>query len=92
MNTNRIQINDISLRFAIEAVEDNNKINDGAWANWDDAEHVCDVYGIELDAESSAVINRAIQSNGTSLAADMQAVELSMFGQNFAGSFWDRAE
>ena len=81
-------IDDKALRQAIEAVEENNRINDGMWTGWDDAAHVAETYGIELDEQGEKIINRAIASNGESLAVDLPAVELAVWGQNFFGSFW----
>ena len=84
------ELNDKALRQAIEGVEDNNRINDGSWSDWEDARHVAETYGVELCSEGAQVIERAIASNGASLAEDLPAVELAVQGQNFAGSFWDR--
>ena len=81
-------IDDKALRQAIEAVEENNRINEGMWLGWDDAAHVAETYGIELDEQGEKIINRAIASNGESLAVDIPAVELAVWGQNFFGSFW----
>lgn len=85
-------INDKALRAAIEAVEDNNNINDGSWSDWQDAAHIEETYEVEMCDEGKAVIERAIKSNGKSLVTDLPAVELAVWGQNFSGSFWDRAE
>ena len=79
-----------SLRQAIEGVEDNNRINSGSWSDWEDAQHVADTYGVQLCGEGAQVIERAIASNGAYLAEDLPAVELAVWGQNFAGSFWSR--
>ena len=84
------ELNDKALRQAIEGVEDNNRINDGHWSDWDDAQHIEETYGVDLCEEGAQVIERAIASNGASLAEDLPAVELAVWGQNFAGSFWDR--
>ena len=83
-------IDDKALRQAIEAVEENNQINDGMWIGWDDAAHVAETYGIELDEQGEKIINRAIASNGESLTVDLPAVERAVWGQNFFGSFWNR--
>ena len=83
-------IDDKALRQAIEAVEENNHINDGMWIGWDDAAHVAETYGIELDEQGEKIINRAIASNGESLTVDLPAVERAVCGQNFFGSFWNR--
>lgn len=85
------EINATALRAAIEGVEDNNRINDAAWSDFDDAAHVAETYDAELCATGSAIIDRAIASNGQSLATDLPAVERAVWGQNFSGSFWDRA-
>ena len=83
-------IDDKALRQAIEAVEENNRINEGMWLGWDDAAHVAETYGIELDEQGEKIINRAIASNGESLTVDLPAVERAVWGQNFFGSFWNR--
>ena len=83
-------IDDKALRQAIEAVEENNLINDGMWLGWDDAAHVAETYGIELDEQGEKIISRAIASNGESLTVDLPAVERAVWGQNFFGSFWNR--
>ena len=86
----KANIDDKALRQAIEAVEENNLINDGMWLGWDDAAHVAETYGIELDEQGEKIINRAIASNGESLTVDLPAVERAVWGQNFFGSFWNR--
>ena len=86
----KANINYAALREAIEAVEENNRINDGMWIGWDDASHVAETYGIELDEQGAKIINRAIESNGESLTVDLPAVERAVWGQNFFGSFWNR--
>ena len=84
----KANINYAALREAIEAIEENNSINDSTWLAWDDAAHVAETYSIELDEQGAKIINRAIASNGESLAVDLPAVELAVWGQNFFGSFW----
>ena len=83
-------IDDKALRQAIEAVEENNLINESMWLAWDDAAHVAETYSIELDEQGAKIINRAIASNGESLTVDLPAVERAVWGQNFFGSFWNR--
>ena len=87
------RVDDEALRAAIEGVEDNNRINDASWSDWDDASHICETYGIEgLGDLEHAILNRAIESRGESLRVDLPMVERLVWGQNFAGSWWDRAE
>lgn len=83
-------INTDALRSAIEAVEDNNRINGGSWSSWDGASHVEEAYGVDLCREGKAVIQRAIETDGRSLLEDLPAVELAAWGQNFSGSFWSQ--
>ena len=79
-------INEDALRAAIEAVDENNDINDGKWSNWEGAFDIEGVYGIELCDEGRAIIERAIESNGASLVVDLPAVERAVWGQNFSGA------
>ena len=87
------RVNDEGLRAAIEGVEDNNRINDASWSDWDDASHICETYGIEgMGDLEHAILNRAIASQGESLNADLPMIERIVWGQNFSGSWWNRAE
>ena len=84
------ELNAEALRQAIDGVEDNSHINDGRWSDWDNARHVAETYGVELCEEGVQIIERAIANSGKSLKIDLPAAELAVWGQNFAGSFWDR--
>lgn len=80
----------------VEAVKDNNSVNDGSWKDWADLQHIEDVYGPLDDEdvtreEADRVMSSAIASNGQSLKTDLSAIELRIKGQNFAGSRWERA-
>ncbi len=79
-----------ALKQAVQSVEDNNRTNEASWSDWDDARHVAEAYGLELDAEGAQIIDRAIATNGASLVDDLPAVELAVWGQSFADSFWCR--
>lgn len=87
------RVDDEGLRAAIDGVEDDIRTNAASWADWDDSSHICEVYGIDgLGDLEHAILNRAIESRGRSLKADLPMVERLVWGQNFAGSWWDRAE
>jgi len=87
------RVDDEGLRAAIEGVEDNIRTNAASWSDWDDASHICEVYGIEdLGDLERAILDRAIESRGESLNTDLPMVERLVWGQNFAGSWWNRAE
>jgi len=86
-----------TFRNMIEAVEENNSINDGEWADWGDMADIEAVYGDLQDEEVSrqeaeAVISAAIASNGKTLADDLCKIGRKIYGQEFSGpSFWFRA-
>lgn len=79
-----------ALRNAVEGVEGNNKQNGGNWSDWDDAAHVGEVYEVELCDIGKSVVQRAIESNGVTLAADLRAVHLAVWGVEFSGGWWCR--
>jgi hypothetical protein len=84
------EINSEALKSAISAVEENNKDNDAGWSDWEGAVDVADVYQVELCPQGLRIVQRAIDSNGESLKVDLPAVQKAVWGQVFAGSFWDR--
>lgn len=85
-------INTEALQQIIELIEQNNRSNGVCWADWFGGVDPEEAFEIELCDQGSEIIWRAIKSNGESLKADLPAVELAVWGQNFAGSFWDRAD
>lgn len=75
----------------IKAVEENNAINGASWADWQDADHILSTYEIDgADQSSVEILNRAIATNGRSLAEDLPEAERHAFGQNFHGSVAQR--
>lgn len=85
-----------TFRQLVEAVEDNNRVNGGEWANWSGLDHTEEVYG-KLDDEDITreqaidAFDRMIASNGDDVPAVLRALELSTMGQNFSGGWWDRS-
>jgi hypothetical protein len=84
-----------TFRGLIEGVEENNRINDGRWVEWKELAHVEGAYGDLGDEdvsreEAEGIIGRAIASDGATLANDLRVIELRVWGQNFAGSWWNR--
>jgi hypothetical protein len=87
-----------TLKSIIEGAEDNNSTSEGQWKDWPDEFEILNVYaadGIDDDEyateeEIREILSRAIETNGESLERDLPAYELKVWGQNFAGSFWDR--
>ena len=78
----------------LESIEDNNKINDSQWADWDDAEHAISVYGVnftgECDeterAETVRALNRIIRSNGVDYEPAVADWNRAVWGQDFAAN------
>lgn len=78
-----------ALQGLVEAIEDNNRINDAKWSDWFDANAAADLYTIEIDDNIAAIIDRAIKSNGISLPRDLRAAEHNEFGRHFSGGgYW----
>jgi hypothetical protein len=85
----------ITFKQLVDAIEENNRINDGKWADWSGFLAVLEVYGEYSDSEISRedaqhIIESAIASDGEALANDLRALEMKVMGQNFAGGWWDR--
>lgn len=75
-----------NLIEAVKAVNENNEMNGARWADWSGADHVAEVYGIELRDDEAEIIDRAIETDGASLLADLMRAERIEYGQNFFGS------
>ena len=57
-----------ALKEAIQAVEENNRINDAQWSDWQDATDIREVYEIKhLSKRDIATLEEAINTNGKSL-------------------------
>ena len=58
-----------TLRTLVEAIEENNSMNDGSWSDWEDSYHVQDVYGeleynnIELNRIAHHFLNALIKTS-----------------------------
>ena len=97
----------LTLRSLIEAVEDNNRINDARWSDWGDAGDIVDTYnpdGIlagdgwanfadeDVSAKEAAeILSRAIASNGRSLAAELEQLAVRVWGEGIGCWYSDKA-
>lgn len=72
-----------TLKAAVLAADENRKINDGAWSSWGSGSDILETYELGYDSDVAEILDRAIQSNGKSLPADLRAAELKELGQNF---------
>jgi hypothetical protein len=71
-----------NLENAIQAVEDDNSVNNGSWNSWENANQIANVYELNLDNEDAAYLNKFIS---------LDHCPLNKAGQcnfNVDGSFW----
>lgn len=76
---------DRDFKYYVDAVLDNNKINDGQWSDWHDATDIFDVYG---EPESNRamlmrMLNYSIYTNGECVQAMLEFESYLMFGVVF---------
>ena len=83
---------DVSLlKTCVRAVDENNRVNGAHWSDWCDGLHVVEAYGEGDECEDVLwVLDRAVETNGSSLKEDLPMIERKVKGQNFSGSFYDR--
>jgi hypothetical protein len=76
----------------IDAVEENNRINDGKWSDWENAAHIQEVYGAlsyDEDIQIKAIekmLNFLIKSNGEDVNLFIDLVDHYDYGIMFARS------
>lgn len=68
-----VEMNLEALKLACEAVEDNNRSNDAQWSDWQHVMDIKEVYGFDVCEYGEQVLERAIESNGASVEADLEA-------------------
>ncbi len=70
----------------VDAVRENNRMNNARWKDWDDAKHIQDVYG-ELKDENKAVeeafLNALIRDDGKNIVIYLEAIDCLDFGYPF---------
>lgn len=73
-----------TFRTLVNAILENNRINQGKWSDWEDAKHIQRVYGaIKKDkmlAMHEAMLNEAISSDGLHLQAYLDLIEIMDYG------------
>ena len=73
-----------SLKTLVLAVEENNVFNDAKWSDWSDAGHIAETYEeTDISDEEAQILNRAIESNGLTIEADMSAAHKVEHGVEF---------
>jgi hypothetical protein len=72
------------LREAIGAVEENNRITNTRWSDWDNARDIIEAYELEASTELEDILSIAISNNGGSIYEDYRRVEKRDYGQNFS--------
>lgn len=83
------------FRDAIEAVEENNRINDGKWSDWEDLAHIVDTYDLEYTADAIAMATQAfiaalIRDNGEHLSLYQQCIDCLEYGYPFARNVYHK--
>ena len=72
----------------VKAVQENNRINGGQWKDWEDADHIQEVYG-KLESLgyyhiSRIFLNSLIENNGEGLETYLDCLDFISKGQVFA--------
>jgi hypothetical protein len=73
-----------TFRSLVVAIEENNRINDAKWSDWENAKYVQSVYG-EISDEykevAEAFIDALIRDNGENLSIYQEAYDCLLYGQ-----------
>jgi len=75
----------------VAAVEENNRINEGQWKNWESISHICEIYNIAREKRSeyygtcALFINSLCRDNGENLHVYRDAMDCLEYGQCFSG-------
>lgn len=73
----------------VKAVEENNKMNDAKWSDFECVEHLIDVYG-DLEEEfkdvSKVFLNSLISNNGDNAHVYIDAMDCLVYGHTFANN------
>lgn len=86
-----LSIDDDLLYHCVTAVECNNAQIRGAWTDWNDAFDILEVYGDGKDDKwVRLILDRAIESDGDTLAQDLGRVCDVVWGEDYPSSFWRR--
>lgn len=76
-----------TFKSLVEAVKENNRINDAKWSDWASAHDIQDAYGkLEEDAlkeTSELFLNALIRDDGDNLKIYLQCIECLEMGQSF---------
>ena len=65
-------MNEKAIKELVEAVEENNEINDASWTDWKDAQDIAEAYSVAIDDDEAELLQRAIETDGASLATDLE--------------------
>jgi uncharacterized protein YjgD (DUF1641 family) len=75
-----------SFKEAMDAVEENNDINDGTWSSWDDGEQILQTYEIAYNGRVAKLLDEVIKSNNKQDIAYniLKKLEKEDYGYNFS--------
>jgi hypothetical protein len=74
------------LKAAIDAVEDNNQINEGYWSDWDYGHSILATYELPYNSVVDKILDKIIKSNNKDDIAyfELKKLEKKKWGQNFS--------
>lgn len=76
-----------TFKSLVEAVQENNKINNAKWSDWTSAQHIQEVYGeLENDYRGTAelFLGALIRDGGENLSTYLDAIDCLVYGYAFA--------
>ena len=75
-----------SFKKAMDAAEENNNINGGAWSDWNDGEHILKTYEITYNSQVTKLLDEVIKSNNKDDIAYniLKNLEKEEYGYNFS--------
>ena len=75
-----------NLEQAIEAVRENNEINNGSWGEWESADEIAEAYELELSNSDKKYLTVFIEKNYCHLNTKQSYDVRNSF--NCDGTFW----
>lgn len=75
-----------TFKSLVDAVKENNRINNAKWTDWDNAKHIQESYG-ELQNENKNVaesfLNALIRDNGKNIVTYLETMDCLEYGYSF---------
>lgn len=79
-----------SFRDLVDAIQENNRINSGKWSDWENPQHIEQIYGVykrdEFSATTYYFLKALIRDNGENLEHYLTAMDCLEYGYPFKRS------